>query len=98
MAQPVNFRFQYLGAIEAKAGEEYAASDIIADSKFTNATAFMLKTDQTRKDPVKVSINKTPQFPIYLNEISAFDGTASLTYVFNKDCIIAILQDLDVTP
>lgn len=99
MAQPTLYNLQYLGAVAIKAGEEYTATDITSDPKFTNATAFMLKTDTLdREDPIKVSINKTPYIPIYLNEITAWDLSTAITYTFNKDCVIAILQNIDITP
>ncbi len=100
MAQPTSFRPVYLGSMNIEANKTYDVVNILANPKFTSATAIMLKTDEKRNDPVRVSINGTPGFPIYLNETTAIDRTASLgdyTYTFTKNCIIVLLRELEVT-
>lgn len=94
MAQPTSFRLEYLGAIEVKANKEYTASAIV--NMFTGSNVFILKSKATSNNPIKVSINKTVAFPVEYNEINAFDGTSSLSYVFNQNCIITICKDLEV--
>lgn len=97
MAQPSTYRPMYLGSFQAKKGETYTSNMIKTNPKFTNATSLVLKTDAKRSNPIKVSIAGTPFIPIYLNEITAIDGV-NLSYVFNQDCVIAVIQELEVTP
>ena len=91
MAQPSSGRRQYLGSVKVKGGEPYLASDFT--TLFTNANMFMLKSRQTTDKPIKVSINKTPEIEIIFNESNYFDGTTALKYVFNQDCLVAVMQE-----
>jgi hypothetical protein len=94
MAQPSHFRIQYLGSVEVEANKQYTASDFA--TSFPTANTFILKSKSTSNVPIKVSINATPAFEIKYDETTAFDGTSSLTYVFNQKCLIAICSNLDV--
>lgn len=90
MAQPATSRIQHLGAVNVVANQDYTASQF--KSSFPNADIFILKTKTTPS--VRVSINDTVAFPIEYNEISAFDGSTSLTYTFTQNCIIAFGQEI----
>lgn len=86
------YNHQYLGAVQVKANVEYNAIDFA--TIFPNGKMFKLKTKAKTANPITVSINKTIAFPIEYDELTAFDGATSLTYVFSQDCIIAVLQEL----
>lgn len=92
MAQPTSFKLQYLGAVSVEANTSYTASDLA--SLFTDSNILVMKTKSSSTKPITVSINKSPGFPIEYNELSVFDGTTALSYVFNQDCIIAVAKEL----
>jgi len=102
MAQPILTRIEYLCAFEAKAGKQYSATDFVENCPGT--TAFIMKSKATlvngKKQPILVSIDASPMFPIEYNEITAFDSgrTPPLKYKFNQDCIVLAVKDLDVIP
>ena len=102
MAQTIVTRFEYLGTIQVKSGEEYLASDFA--TAFPDATAFMMKTKgkivNGKREQIQVSIDNTPLFPIEYGEVTAFDSTRTpaLKYKFSQDCIVLAGKDLDVTP
>lgn len=79
MAKPNQIAIQYTGSYSIVGGESYPATS------FALGNVLQMKT----KD-VKVSIDKTPDFPISYDDL-AYVNTGS-AYRFNKDCIIAVGQ------
>lgn len=71
----------YLGALAVNKGQQYTSASII--SAYPTATVLKIKTDK-----VSVSINGGVQF------LTSFDDesflTTGKTYIFDKDCIVAI--------
>jgi len=76
--------FQYLGTIQINKNETYTASQFA--TLFAGADVFILKS----KTAVNVSINKTPPTEIKKNDFTFYDGITALSYVFDRDCLIAI--------
>ena len=71
----------YLGALAVNKGQQYTSASII--TAYPTATVLKIKTDK-----VSVSINGGVQF------LTSFDDesylTTGKTYIFDKDCIVAI--------
>lgn len=71
----------YLGAMAVNKGQQYTSASII--TAYPTATVLKIKTDK-----VSVSINGGVQF------LTSFDDesylSAGKTYIFDKDCIVAI--------
>lgn len=71
----------YLGAMSVNKGQQYTSASII--TAYPTATVLKMKTDK-----VSVSINGGVQF------LTSFDDesylTTGKTYIFDKDCIVAI--------
>lgn len=71
----------YLGALAVNKGQQYTSASII--TAYPTATVLKMKTDK-----VSVSINGGVQF------LTSFDDesylTTGKTYIFDKDCIVAI--------
>ena len=71
----------YLGAMPVNKGQQYTSASII--TAYPTATVLKIKTDG-----VSVSINGGVQF------LTSFDDESYLstgkTYIFDKDCIVAI--------
>lgn len=71
----------YLGALAVNKGQQYTSDSIT--SAYPTATVLKIKTDK-----VSVSINGGVQF------LTSFDDesylSAGKTYIFDKDCIVAI--------
>lgn len=89
MAQPL-YPVEYLGAEYLKGGVTHNSTTI--KTKYPTATMIKMKTED-----VKVSINGTTMFP------TTYDGenflpTASTTFIFSKDCIIAVGRYVAVSP
>ena len=80
MAQP-SYAIEYLGAISAQSGKLYTSADVIL--AFPTATCMKMKTEG-----VKVSVNGTDAFLTSYDDESYI--TAEHTYIFSKDCTIAI--------
>ena len=80
MAQP-SYAIEYLGAMSVKRGKLYNSSSVI--SAFPTATCMKMKTDG-----VEVSVNGTDAFLTSFNDESYI--TTGHTYIFSKDCVIAI--------
>lgn len=81
MAQP-QYAVEYLGAEFINKGETYSSATI--KTKYPTATMMKMKTEG-----VEVSINGTTMFA------TTYDGenylpTVASTFIFNKNCIIAI--------
>lgn len=74
---------EYLGSVEAEANKTINLSDI--HSIYPDATALIMKT----KD-VSVSISGSPAFLTSFNDESHITTSASRTYIFDKNCIIAV--------
>lgn len=72
---------EYLGALAVNKGQQYTSASII--TAYPTATVLKIKTDK-----VSVSINGGVQF------LTSFDDesylTTGKTYIFDKDCIVAI--------
>lgn len=82
MAQP-SYAIEYLGAVEVQGGVSVSSSTI--STAFPSATVLKMKT----KD-VKVSIDGGVQFDVVYDDESFLNSATPKTYVFNKDCIIAV--------
>lgn len=80
MAQPA-YAIEYLGAISAKSGKVYTSASVI--TAYPTATCMQMKTDG-----VSVSVNGSDAF------LTSFDDesfiTSGHTYIFTKDCVIAV--------
>ena len=84
MAQIDGVVFQHMGTVQITKNETYTASQFV--SLFTGANIFIYKS----KTPAKVSINKTPPFEMKKNDFTYYDGSTTLNYVFDRDCLIAV--------
>lgn len=80
MAQP-SYAIEYMGAISAKRGKVYTSEEVL--SAFPNATCMKMKTSD-----VSVSVNATDAFLTNFDDESFI--TTGHTYIFSKDCVIAI--------
>lgn len=80
MAQP-SYAIEYIGAIRAIRGKTYLSANIL--TQFPNATCMKMKSDG-----VSVSVNGTDAFLTSFNDESFI--TTGHTYIFDKDCTIAI--------
>lgn len=81
MSQP-QYAVEYLGAEVINKGETYSSTTI--KTKYPTATMMKMKTEG-----VEVSINGTTMFP------TTYDGenyipTVATSFLFSKNCIIAI--------
>ena len=98
MAQSVSARLEYLGSLAVENGKKYSTADIA--TLYPDATSFIMKSkgelEEGKRVLVRVAIDGTPMFSVDYNEITAYDSTRvpSLTYVFDKDCVIVIAKEL----
>jgi len=83
MAQPVYYLVKYNRAMEVKAGVKVLGSSV------TGGNVLIMKTKN-----VNASVNGSVAFPVSYNEMSYLDTTAY--YTFDKDCIIAIGEAVEV--
>lgn len=79
MAQPTCI--EYLGSVYCTGGASVTTASILAT--YSTATALIMTTEG-----ISVSINGSPMFPAKAGEITYM--TTGKTYVFDKDCIIAV--------
>ena len=82
MAQP-SYAIEYLGAVEVTANKTVNLSDI--HIKYPTATVLKIKTDG-----VSVSVAGSPMFMTSFDDESFVPTSTSRTYIFDKDCIIAV--------
>ena len=75
---------KYVGSVKCTAGETYAGS------AFTLGNIMQMKTKA-----VQVSVAGGPAFLITFDDLAYVDTTAN--YTFNKDCIIAFCEMVEVT-
>lgn len=80
MAQNV-YAIEYMGAIEVQRGKLYTSAQVL--SPFIGATCMKMKTDG-----VSVSVNGTDAFLTHFDDESYI--TTGHTYIFDRDCVIAI--------
>lgn len=80
MAQPA-YAIEYLGAISAKSGKVYTSASVI--TAYPTATCMKMKTDG-----VSVSVNGSDAFLTNFDDESFI--TSGHTYIFTKDCVIAV--------
>ena len=92
MAKLNNYRLEFVGAVEVEANKEYTSTEIVS----MGADTIIMKTRANIDSPITVSVNKTPAFPISYDETTVIDENNVNTYVFNKDCILAIANNLDL--
>ncbi|MEA3344321.1 MAG: hypothetical protein U9Q16_01395 [Patescibacteria group bacterium] len=84
MAQPTLYLIKYTGSIEVDKGVPYAGSSVSLGNVL-----------QMKTKGVSVVINSSgPAFTITYDDLAFLDATA--TYTFNKDCIIAIGDMVEV--
>ena len=84
MAQIDGVVFQHMGTVQITKNITYSASQF-ADL-FTGADIFIFKSNI----PAKISVNKTPPFEMKKNDFTYYDGSTTLNYVFDRDCLIAV--------
>lgn len=76
-----NHAIEYLGAVEVKAGLQYLSDQILQE--FPTATVMKMKTDD-----IEVGIDGGVRFHVTYDDESYV--TAGKSYIFDKDCVIAI--------
>ena len=81
MAQP-QYAVEYIGAESIKQGDSYTSANF--KTKYPSATMMKMKSEG-----ISVSINGTTMFLTKYDDESYIPTTAT-TYIFNKDCVIAI--------
>ena len=72
---------EYLGAVKCLAGTQYTSASIL--TAFPTATVLKMKTDD-----VQAGINGGVMFHINYDDESFL--TTGKTYIFDKDCVIAV--------
>ncbi|MEA2091220.1 MAG: hypothetical protein U9O83_02510 [Campylobacterota bacterium] len=77
MAQPAKILINYLGALIAKKGEIYQASDI------TGSDIARIKS----RSGAMMSVDGTEAFPLDYDDDIYFNSTSK--YIFTTDCLIA---------
>lgn len=83
------YAIEYLGAISIKSGTMYTTASILA--KYPTATVLKLKTESG----VKVSVNGTDMFTIVFDDETYL--VTGHSYVFEKDCIVAIGRYVNIS-
>jgi hypothetical protein len=81
MAQPA-YLLEHLGAVVAKAGQDYSTDSIL--DLYPTANAIQLKSPLTSM----VSVNGSAYFPVTSDELSYLD--TGKIYKFTADCILVI--------
>lgn len=80
MAQP-SYAIEYLGAVKVTSGTSVTSASVL--TSFPTATVLKMKTAN-----VKVAINGGVQFDVVYDDESYL--TTGKTYMFNKDCVVAV--------
>ncbi len=85
MAQPQQFIMKYTGSASVQKGKAYTGTDMSS-----SGNVLQMKTEK-----VSVSISGNPMFLTTFGDLSYLDDTA--TYIFDKDCIVAVGEMVEVT-
>lgn len=80
MAQPI-YPVLYLGAVACEAGKTYTSANVL--TTYPAATCLIMKTEG-----VSVSVDASPMFSVSYADQSYIE--TGHTYVFNKNCVLAV--------
>lgn len=80
MAQPI-YPVLYLGSVACEGGKAYTSASVLAT--YATANCLIMKGNG-----VSVSVDASPMFSVSYDDQSYIE--TGHTYVFNKDCVLAV--------